>query len=162
MERYACGDWRRMWQAWHRPTQCGGGFIGSSNLCGSTARWQRKLDPKMSQPYRPWHTHDEKWPLKPGEPVELDIEIWPTCIVVPPGYQLALTVRGKDYEVDGRRGTAERALPDEGRRPLPAYRPRRPSGKDFRRPQHAAFCRGQAALPLVAGHSGRVSFIPKS
>jgi predicted acyl esterase len=120
-----------MWQAWHRPTQCGGGFIGSSNLCGSTARWQRKLDPKMSQPYRPWHTHDEKWPLKPGEPVELDIEIWPTCIVVPPGYQLALTVRGKDYEVDGRRGTAERALPDEGRRPLPAYRPRRPSGKDF-------------------------------
>ena len=40
-------------------------------------------------------------PLKPGEPVELDIEIWPTSIVVPPGYTLALTVRGKDYEVDG-------------------------------------------------------------
>jgi len=62
----------------------------------------RKLDPKLSTPYRPWHTHDEEWPLKPGEPVELDIEIWPTSIVVPPGYRLALTVCGKDYEVDGR------------------------------------------------------------
>jgi hypothetical protein len=29
------------------------------------------------------------------------VEIWPTCIVVPPGYRLALTVRGRDYEVDG-------------------------------------------------------------
>jgi hypothetical protein len=34
-------------------------------------------------------------------PVELDVEIWPTCIVVPPGYQVGLTVRGKDYEYDG-------------------------------------------------------------
>jgi hypothetical protein len=62
---------------------------------------RRKLDPQMSRPYRPWHRHDETWPLKPGEPVELDIEIWPTCIVVPPGYRLALNVHGKDYEVDG-------------------------------------------------------------
>ena len=61
----------------------------------------RKLDPARSLPYRPWHTHDEEMPLNPGVPVELDIEIWPTSIVVPPGYQLALTVRGKDYEVDG-------------------------------------------------------------
>jgi hypothetical protein len=33
--------------------------------------------------------------------VELDVEIWPTCIVVPAGYRLALTVRGKDYQYDG-------------------------------------------------------------
>ena len=26
----------------------------------------RKLDPKKSLPYRPYHTHDEKWPLVPG------------------------------------------------------------------------------------------------
>ncbi len=63
---------------------------------------QRKLDPKLSQPYRPWHTHDETQPLTPGEPVEVDVEIWPTSIVVPPGYRLALSVRGKDYEVDGK------------------------------------------------------------
>ncbi|HEX5509000.1 MAG TPA: CocE/NonD family hydrolase [Pseudolabrys sp.] len=62
----------------------------------------RKLDPKKSLPYRPWHTHDEAWPLKPGEPVELDVEILPTSIVVPAGYRFALTVRGKDYEVDGK------------------------------------------------------------
>ena len=61
----------------------------------------RKLDPKKSLPHRPWHSHDEIQPLKPGEPVELDIEIWPTCIVAPAGYRLALSVRGKDYEVDG-------------------------------------------------------------
>jgi predicted acyl esterase len=61
----------------------------------------RKLDPQQSQPWRPWHAHDEEWPLAPSEPVELDIEIWPTSIVVPPGYRIALTVRGKDYEVDG-------------------------------------------------------------
>ena len=61
----------------------------------------RKLDPQRSRPYRPWHSHDEEWPLTPDEPVELDIEIWPTCIVVPPGYRVGLTVRGKDYEYDG-------------------------------------------------------------
>ena len=59
------------------------------------------LDPQRSLPYRPWHTHDEEWPLNPGEPVALDVEIWPTSIVVPPGYCVGLTVRGKDYEFDG-------------------------------------------------------------
>ena len=51
--------------------------------------------------YRPYHTHDEIRPLKPGEPADLDIEIWPTCIVIPKGYRLALTIRGKDYEYEG-------------------------------------------------------------
>ena len=58
----------------------------------------RKLDPRLSTEYRPYHTHDEKQPLKPGEIVGLDVEIWPTSIVVPAGYRVALTVRGKDYE----------------------------------------------------------------
>jgi predicted acyl esterase len=58
----------------------------------------RKLDPKLTLPYRPYHTHDEKQPLKPGEVVALDVEIWPTSIVVPAGHRIALTVRGRDYE----------------------------------------------------------------
>ncbi len=58
---------------------------------------QRKLDPARSLPYRPYHTHDEVWPLVPGEPVELQIEIVPTCIVVPAGYRLALNIRGNDF-----------------------------------------------------------------
>jgi predicted acyl esterase len=61
----------------------------------------RKLDLTRSLPYRPFHAHDEAQPLTPGEPVELDIEIWPTCIVVPTGYSVALTIRGKDYEYGG-------------------------------------------------------------
>jgi hypothetical protein len=81
-------------------------FIGSNDPrvpigLGWLRASHRKLDPEKSLPYRPWHSHDEEWPLQPGEAVELDIEIWPTSIVVPPGYQLALSVRGKDYEVDG-------------------------------------------------------------
>jgi predicted acyl esterase len=58
----------------------------------------RKLDPKLSTPYRPYHSHDEKQSLKKGEAVTLDIEILPTCIVVPAGYRIALSVRGRDYE----------------------------------------------------------------
>ena len=57
----------------------------------------RKLDRKKSKPYWPWHSHDEKQPLKPGRVYELDIDLHPTGIVVPAGYRLALTVRGKDY-----------------------------------------------------------------
>ena len=59
---------------------------------------QRKQDPAKSLPYRPWHTHDESQPLAPGVPVDLEVEVWPTCIVVPPGYRVGLTVRGRDYE----------------------------------------------------------------
>jgi predicted acyl esterase len=58
----------------------------------------RKLDPRLSTEYRPYHTHDEPQPLEPGEVVQLDIEIWPTSIVVPAGHRLALSVRGRDYE----------------------------------------------------------------
>ena len=43
----------------------------------------RKLDSALSKPWRPYHTHDEVQPLKPGVPAELDVEIWPTSIVVP-------------------------------------------------------------------------------
>jgi predicted acyl esterase len=61
----------------------------------------RKLDPQKSLPYRPYHTHDEKQALTPGQVVELDVEIWPTCIVVPTGYRVAISIRGRDYEWSG-------------------------------------------------------------
>ena len=66
----------------------------------------RKLDPLRSLPYRPYHPHDERQALTPGRVYELDIEIWPTCIVAPSGYRLALTVRGRDYVYPG--GTARK------------------------------------------------------
>jgi predicted acyl esterase len=58
----------------------------------------RKLDAGLSTEYRPYHTHDERQPLKAGQAVQLDIELWPTSIVVPAGHRVALSVRGKDYE----------------------------------------------------------------
>jgi predicted acyl esterase len=61
----------------------------------------RKLDTTLSEVYRPYHTHDEKQPLSPGHIYELDVEIWPSCIVVPSGYRVALSVRGKDYVYPG-------------------------------------------------------------
>ena len=64
----------------------------------------RKLDAAISTAYRPYHTHDELQPLTPGAVVALDIELWPTSIVVPAGYRIALSVRGKDYEYGGGSG----------------------------------------------------------
>jgi predicted acyl esterase len=64
----------------------------------------RQLDKKLSKPCRPYHTHSKKQPLKSGEVVALDVEIWPTSIVVPAGYRIALTIRGKDYVYPGGSG----------------------------------------------------------
>jgi predicted acyl esterase len=95
-------------------------FIGSNDPrtpigLGWLRASHRKLDPRESAPYRPWHTHDERWPLTPGLPVELDIEVWPTSIAVPPGYRVGFTVRGKDYEYDGTdAGIAHAAYPMRG------------------------------------------------
>ena len=61
----------------------------------------RALDLKRSLPWRPWHPHDKAEWLTPGEVYECQIEIVTSCIVVPSGWRVALTVRGKDYEYDG-------------------------------------------------------------
>jgi len=58
----------------------------------------RKLDKFLSEPWRPYHSHDEVQPLVPGEHVKVEIEIWPTCLVIPEGYRIGLTVQGKDYK----------------------------------------------------------------
>jgi len=59
---------------------------------------QRKLDPVRSRPEKPVHPHDERLSVVPGEIYEVDVEIWPTSIVIPAGYRLALTIAGKDFE----------------------------------------------------------------
>jgi uncharacterized protein len=61
----------------------------------------RELDQDRSLPYRPWHQHTRKLPLEPGQPVTLEVEIWPTSIVVPPGYRLGVTLSGSDFEIPG-------------------------------------------------------------
>jgi hypothetical protein len=57
----------------------------------------RALDPQLTREWRPYHTHASEQKLQPGAPVELDIELWPTSIVVPAGCRIALSVRGRDY-----------------------------------------------------------------
>jgi predicted acyl esterase len=95
-------------------------FVGSNDpnvpiALGWLRASQRKLDPERSLPWRPWHPHDERWPLTPGEPVELDIEILPTSIVVPPGFRLVLNVRGNDFDHGlGDRGFKDAPYPMRG------------------------------------------------
>jgi uncharacterized protein len=61
----------------------------------------RQLDAARSLEYRPYHSHDAAEPLTPGDVYELDIEIWPSCLVIPAGYRIALTIRGTDYQYEG-------------------------------------------------------------
>jgi uncharacterized protein len=94
---------------------------------------QRQLDPKRSTPYRPYHTHDRAEPLTPGQIYQCDVEIIPSCIVVPKGWRAALTIRGKDYRYDGElgefaktfcyatRGTGGMTHSDAGDRPMDVF-----------------------------------------
>ena len=81
-------------------------FMGSTDPNTPVANgWlrasHRRLDPAKTLPYRPYHSHDRVQPLTPGDVYECDVEIVTSCIVVPAGWTLALSVRGKDYEYDG-------------------------------------------------------------
>lgn len=62
---------------------------------------QREMDPELSTAWRPFHPHTRFEPLIPGEVYDLNVEIWPTSIIVPAGYRLGLTVQGHDYEYAG-------------------------------------------------------------
>lgn len=77
-------------------------FVSANDAHGVIANgWlrasHRKLDVQKSRAYRPVHTHDEKQPLKPGEKVMLDVEVWPTSVIIPKGYRLGFYVGGKDF-----------------------------------------------------------------
>ncbi len=61
----------------------------------------RQLDPDLSTEWRPYHSHDRVEPLAPGRVYELDVEIWPTSLVVPARHRIALTILGKDFERPG-------------------------------------------------------------
>ncbi|MDE1571152.1 CocE/NonD family hydrolase [Aquabacter sp. P-9] len=61
----------------------------------------RRTDPERSMPWRPYHLHDREEALTPGVPVDVEVEIWPTSIIVPKGYRIGLSIRGRDYEYEG-------------------------------------------------------------
>jgi len=53
----------------------------------------RKLDPSLTLPYRPYHTHEDRQWLKADEVVRIDVEIWPTCMVFRKGHRIRLDIQ---------------------------------------------------------------------
>jgi predicted acyl esterase len=61
----------------------------------------RKLDSQKSLPYRPYHAHNERLWLEPNVPVECQIEIISTCIVLKKGHQLRVDIHAQDSAGSG-------------------------------------------------------------
>lgn len=61
----------------------------------------RKLDAAKSLPYRPYHAHNERLWLEPDVPVECQIEIISTCIVLKKGHQLRVDIHAQDSAGSG-------------------------------------------------------------
>jgi predicted acyl esterase len=56
----------------------------------------RRLDASLSLPYRPYHAHAQRDWLKPGEPVRVEVEIWPTSMVFKRGHRIRLDIQPRD------------------------------------------------------------------
>lgn len=56
----------------------------------------RELDPALSRPGRPWHTHRTRWPVQPGEIVDIEIEIQASSTLFEAGSALRLDILGHD------------------------------------------------------------------
>jgi hypothetical protein len=56
----------------------------------------RELDPELSTPWRPYHRHTRRLYLKPGEIVQVQVEIWPTSMVFKKGHRIRLDVQPRD------------------------------------------------------------------
>ena len=56
----------------------------------------RELDHRLSKPYQPYHKHQRRLYLTPGEVVQVDVEIWPTSMVFKKGHRIRLDVQPRD------------------------------------------------------------------
>jgi uncharacterized protein len=56
----------------------------------------RELDEKRSTPHQPWLLHRRALKLKPGVPVPVEIEIWPSGTLFAKGEKLRVVVQGSD------------------------------------------------------------------
>jgi putative CocE/NonD family hydrolase len=56
----------------------------------------RKLDPQLSRPDRPFHTHDVEQKLKPGEIVPIEVEIRTTSMIFQKGSRIRVDVLPHD------------------------------------------------------------------
>jgi uncharacterized protein len=115
----------------------------------------RKLDAKLSTPYRPYHTHDEPQPLAPGKAraarrrdlADLDRRPGRT-----PARPQRARARLRMAEVD--RGAALQLQERAARlRAVPARRSTRPARGRLRRHQYAALRARAGGVPAHPGHS---------
>ena len=134
-------------------------FIGSNDPrvpvgLGWLRASHRKLDPKESKPYRPWHTHDEESAAqarRAGRARHRDLaDLDRGAEGLSPG---AVGARQGLRSRRHRRGAAARALSDEGRRPVHPHQSAGPAAGDLRRQEHAALRRQVRAVCAAADHS---------
>jgi predicted acyl esterase len=60
----------------------------------------RKLDPKRSKPYQPYHPHDARVPVPENEVLEYAIELRETSMAFPKGHRLVIEIRAQDTLAD--------------------------------------------------------------
>jgi uncharacterized protein len=56
----------------------------------------RELDKKRSRPDRPFHTHTDPEPIRPGERIPYEIEVWPTAQELAAGHRLRVQLTSND------------------------------------------------------------------
>ena len=59
---------------------------------------QRRIDPEKSKPWQPYHPHDRREPLTPGEIYEFNIEIIPTGVLLNAGWRFAVRIKAADKD----------------------------------------------------------------
>ena len=59
---------------------------------------QRRIDPERSKPWRPYHCHDRRELLTPGEIYDFSVEIVPTGVLLKAGMRLGLRIKATDRD----------------------------------------------------------------
>ena len=59
---------------------------------------QRRMDPDKSRPWQPYHPHDSREPLTPGQVYEFNIEIVPTGVLFKAGWRFAVRIKAADKD----------------------------------------------------------------
>jgi uncharacterized protein len=72
------------------------GFANDGVAKGWLRVSHRALDPKLSRPGRPWHTHRQRQPVQPGEVVPGEIEVLASSTSFEAGTSLRVEVLGHD------------------------------------------------------------------
>ena len=74
----------------------------SGSECVLTRGWlrgsQRRIDPEKSRPWQPYHPHDKREPLSPGQVYEFKIEVIPTGILFKAGSRFGVRIKCADKD----------------------------------------------------------------